>query len=64
MADDMLAIGLIIRCMEKVYTHGLMAENIKDFISMIRNKARVNIPGQMVESIEVNGKMAYSMVLV
>jgi len=36
MGDNMLGNGKIIICMEKVYIHGKMEENMKDNMNMIK----------------------------
>ena len=50
--------------MERAYTHGLMAENMMDFMLMIKNKVLVCILGQMEEHMKDIGLMENSMVRV
>ena len=47
--------------MEKVYLFGLMEENMKENINKIKKKDLVYSNGQMVESLEDNGKMVNKM---
>lgn len=51
----MLETGKIIRWTEKENSLGLMEENIKELIKMIKNKGTVLLFGQMEESIKDNG---------
>ena len=45
----------MIKCMEKVHSLGLMAENILENIVKIKRKVTVNSFGQMEDATEVNG---------
>ena len=47
--------------MEKVYLFGLMEENMKENIKMIKKKDLEYLNGQMVESLEDYGKMVNKM---
>lgn len=47
--------------MAKVYSLGLMEEDMKVTTTMIRNKARVCLFGQMAESTKVTGTMESNM---
>lgn len=47
--------------MEKDYSHGQMAENTKETISMIKNKEMEYSHGLMVEIIQEIGKMVNKM---
>lgn len=47
--------------MDKDCTNGLMEDNIKEVIEMIKNMDMVYIPGLMVENIVENGKMIKDM---
>lgn len=44
-------IGSIIKCMEQVFLHGLMAENTKVNILMTKNKVMVCLLGQMEDNM-------------
>jgi hypothetical protein len=55
MADNTQAIGLIIKCMEKVYLLGKMVECIKEITSMIKKKGMEYSLGQMAVNIMDNG---------
>lgn len=50
--------GRIIRWRAMVCSHGLMAEDMKENISMIKKKVKEFFTGQMEESMKVTGKMA------
>ena len=41
MEENIVVIGFVIRCMDKAYLLGVMAGNMKDNITMIRNKVTV-----------------------
>ena len=45
------------------FTHGMMADIIKETMSMIKKRAMENINGPMVGNIQATGKMANSMEL-
>lgn len=47
--------GKIIRCMARVYSLGLMAENMKGIILMIKNKVREYSHGLMEGGMMGNG---------
>lgn len=53
--------GLITTCMEKVYTHGKMEENMMVNINMIRNMDLEYMCGQIKEYMKDFGLMASSM---
>lgn len=53
--------GWIIQCMVKVFIHGMMVEDIKAIIIMIRKKDMANISGQMGNYMMVIGKMENKM---
>lgn len=50
--------------MAKEYLFGLMAENMRESMSMIKRKVLENLPSKRIEFIRGNGKMANSMVKV
>jgi hypothetical protein len=64
MEEYMKVNGKIINSMGKEYTHGQMAENMKECMWMIKKKDTEYIFGLMVESMRVNGRMVNSMVKV
>ena len=47
--------GAITKCMEREYLTGLMAENIKEIIQMIKSMDLEHSNSKMEESIRVNG---------
>jgi hypothetical protein len=47
--------GKTIKCTEKEFSHGLMAESMKVITLMIRNKVMVSLHGLMVENMMDNG---------
>lgn len=49
--------------MDKENLDGMMVENILEVIKMIKKMVMVNLIGQMVNIIKVNGKMENSMEL-
>lgn len=53
--DVMKANGKTIKCMDKEFSLGLTEENMKEIISMTRNKAMVCLHGQMEESTMDSG---------
>jgi len=55
MEGNTVVIGSAIRCMAKGYLHGLMAENMKGNITMIKNKVMEFSLGQMVGNTMVTG---------
>lgn len=48
--------------MDKVYTPGQMAEDMKEIIETIKNMGKAHILGLTVESILANGKTTKDMV--
>ena len=54
--------GKITKCMGREPPNGLMEENIKDNMSMIKNMEQVLSTGQMDGNTMVLGKMANNMV--
>lgn len=52
---SMMVNGLKIKCMVRAYLHGVMVGSIQDNMKMIKNKDRVNLPGQMGRPIKVAG---------
>jgi hypothetical protein len=59
--DVMMVNGSIIKCMERVSSPGLMAADMKENTSMIKNKAEEFSSGLMAESTMVCGSMVNSM---
>lgn len=59
--DNIKGIGKIIKWMEMVCSHGLMAENMKENIAMIKNKVKEYFRGLIKDSIKEIGKMGNSM---
>lgn len=55
--------GKITQCMEKEYINGMMEENIKANIKMIRNMGKVYFIGQMEVNSKETGKMENKMEL-
>lgn len=55
MEEDIKENGRVIKCMEKVFSHGRMVENMMDNISTIKKKAMEDLSGQMVENTWVTG---------
>jgi hypothetical protein len=53
--------GKIINFMEKVYTHGLMVEDMKDSMNMTRSTGMELTTGQTVNVMMVSGWMESSM---
>ena len=53
--------GKIINFMEKVYTHGLMVEDMKDSMNMTRSTGMELTTGQTVNAMMVSGWMESSM---
>ena len=49
--------------MDMVYTNGMMVENMKGNIFMIKKKVLVNIIGTMDDNLKAFGKMAFNMAL-
>ena len=52
--------GKIINFMEKVYTHGLMVEDMKDSMNMTRSTGMELTTGQTVNAMMVSGWMESS----
>jgi hypothetical protein len=50
--------------MAKEYLFGLMAENMRESMSMIKRKVLENLPSKRIEFIRGNGKMENNMVKV
>ncbi len=57
MVGDIKDLGKKIKCMVSGFIHGRTAENMKDFIIMIKNKDLANIIGLMEDHLKDNGKM-------
>jgi hypothetical protein len=55
--DVMMDIGTITKCKERVTSHGLTAEFMKESISMIRSKDTESSLGLMEESMMDSGRM-------
>ena len=58
---SMKGTGNIIKCMATVKYNGLMGENIRVSIVMIRKKDKAHSIGQMVENILGDGRMENNM---
>lgn len=54
-AESSQVIGSATRCMDKVCLPGLMVEDTRVIIMMIRNKEMVSLNGQMVGSMMEHG---------
>lgn len=54
--------GLITRWKDKVLLHGVMAEDMRETIKMIKSMVMVLLSGQTAESTSVNGARANNMV--
>ena len=63
-AEPLLVIGIVIKCMAVEYSHGKMEENTRDNIRMIKNMDKVPFNGLMAEVTEVNGLMVNNTVKV
>lgn len=62
MAGNMKETGKTIKWKDKGYLHGLIIEDMKDHMLMIKKKVMVFFIGRMVESTRENGKMVNNMV--
>lgn len=63
MDDSIMEIGSIIKCMEREYLLGMMAEGMKGSTMMIRNREKERFIGLMEESTLEVGTMENSTVL-
>lgn len=61
MENLMTGSGKKTKCMDMVFSHGKMVRNMKDSLSMIREKDKVSSTGKMEESMMVCGKMENNM---
>lgn len=57
MGDNMKAPGKIIKCMEEEFSPGLMEEDMKGNMYMIKNKVLDSLLGLMADHIKATGKM-------
>ena len=55
MEENIVVIGFVIRCMDKAFLLGLTVENMKDNITMIKNKVMVFSRGQTVGNTMATG---------
>jgi hypothetical protein len=60
--ESMTVNGKIITCTEKESTHGKMAEDMRETISMIGSTDSVYTPGKTEDNISGTGKMENNMV--
>ena len=64
MEGNITGSGKIIKCMVKVNSLGLMVEDTKGNMKMIKNMGKGRLFGQMAESMREAGKMGNKMELV
>ena len=64
MEGDMREIGLTTRCMAMECSHGVMGENMKESMQMIKKKGKGDLNGLIIDNILANGRMESNMAMV